>query len=537
MLLKLPNIFFIIFFCFLLSFNTEVKGEPLRAAAISEIKGVYLQNTLLFETDRGFNRVTVGDAKIAGARALSPRQLLIKGYTPGRTNLIIWYIGDTSPKIYNFKVEIDPKMLADVEALIKKLVPFSRVRAIPVNKELLLEGEVESQRDLQRVLQIACAFFSYKKQKKGEKGEEGKSSQTFYVGSGSGGGESDDEGEGQLEQNLDMSLAIKSNLIVLKGCQQVQLEVKIAEVSRSTMKKMGLSFLNNRDWGVGVFPTGSTSGTLDNSPLRTTVTSTGGGVATVSSTGGNTLESGADIASPFGAAFQVLLHSFNDNSLAILSILKGQGLARILATPTIVTMSGQPARFNVGGEFPVPTTDSDGSTNIDYKEYGVLLEFTPTVIGKETISLKIAPQVSSPDWSLGTTSGGVSVPGVKTRTAQSTLELKDGQTFVMAGLLKEESHVVINKIPGLGDLPFIGILFTSKEVEKNETELVIIVTPRLVRPLNRNEVVALPGDDLHDKVSDLDFFLLNRTSKKKKVAYNKDKNDIPPFKGEIGFVR
>ena len=537
MLFKLRNIFFIIFFCFLLSFNTEVRGEPLQAAAISDIKGVYLQNTLLFETDRGFNRVTVGDAKIAGARALSPRQLLIKGLTPGYTNLIIWYIGDTSPKIYNFKVEIDPKMLADVEALIKKLVPFSKVRAIPVNKKLLLEGEVESQRDLQRVLQIAGAFFSYKKQKKGEKGEEGKSSQTFYVGTGSGGG-GDDENSGQLEQNLDMGLAIKSNLIVLKGCQQVQLEVKIAEVSRSTMKKMGLSFLNNRDWGVGVFPTGSTNGMLDNSPLRTSITSTSGGVSTVSSTGGNTLESAAEIASPFGAAFQVLLHSFNDNSLAILSILKGQGLARILATPTLVTMSGQPARFNVGGEFPVPTTDSEGSTSIDYKEYGVLLEFTPIVIGKETISLKIAPEVSSPDWSLGTSSGGVSVPGVKTRSAQSTLELKDGQTFVMAGLLKEESHVVINKIPGLGDLPIIGTFFTSKEVEKNETELVIIVTPRLVRPLNRNEVAALPGDDFNDNVSDLDFFLLNKTVKKKSVVYNnKDKNDIPPFKGEIGFVR
>jgi len=105
-------------------------------------------------------------------------------------------------------------------------------------------------------------------------------------------------------------------------------------------------------------------------------------------------------------------------------------------------------------------------------------------------------------------------------------------------LLKEESHVVINKIPGLGDLPLIGTFFTSKEVEKNETELVIIVTPRLVRPLNRNEVAALPGDDFNDNVSDLDFFLLNKTVKKKSIVYNnKDKDDIPPFKGEIGFVR
>ena len=168
MLSKLCNIFFIIFFCFLISINTEVSGEPLQAAAISDIKGVYLQNTLLFKTDRAFNRVTVGDARIAGARALSPRQLLIKGLNPGWTNLIIWHNDNIPAQFYDFKVEIDPKMIGDVEKLIKKLVPASRVRLIPANEELLLEGEVESLEDMQRVLQIATAFFSSKKKKKGK---------------------------------------------------------------------------------------------------------------------------------------------------------------------------------------------------------------------------------------------------------------------------------------------------------------------------------------------------------------------------------
>ena len=252
--------------------------------------------------------------------------------------------------------------------------------------------------------------------------------------------------------------------------------------------------------------------------------------------GGDVLESAAEIASPFGAAFQVLLHSVKDDSLALLSVLKGQGLARLLATPTLVAMSGQTARFNVGGEFPVPATDSEGSTNIDYKEYGVLLEFTPTVIGKETISLKVAPQVSSPDWTIGTTAGGVSVPGVKSRTASTTLRLKDGQTFVMAGLLKEESHVVTNKIPFLGDIPIMGTLFTSKEVEKNETELVIIVTPRLVKPLNKNEVAALPGDLIQDNISDLDFFFFNKTHNKMRPK-EPEKKSRPGFEGQLGFAR
>ena len=519
------NIFLLSCCSFVLASNKIIKPVP-------EIKGVFLGKTFLFETKHDFKRIVVGDARIANVRAISTRQLLIKGLNPGWTNLIIWYNDKIPPQFYDFKVKIDPKMIAEVETLIKKLVPASRVRLIPANQELLLEGEVYSLEDMHRVLQIATAFFSSKKKKKGTKAEEGQSSTTINIGTDKSGSDSI-EGGSQLEDNLDMTVAVKNNLIILKGCQQVQLEVKIAEVSRSNMKKMGLSFLNNENWSIGVFPTGNASGKMTNEPVRAIRTITSGGIIDQES-GGSFIESATEIASPFGAAFQVLLHSSKNNSLAMLSILKGQGLAKLLATPTLVTMSGQTASFNVGGEFPVPTTDSVGSTSISYKEYGILLKFTPTVTDKETIILKVSPEVSSVDWSLGTASGGVAVPGLKSRTAHATLQLKDGQTFVMAGLLKEESHVVTSKIPFLGDLPVFGVLFTSREVEKNETELVIIVTPRLVQPLNKSELVSLPGENLINSVSDFEFFFLNKTGKETGFK-DRDKKSTPKFTGEIGF--
>ena len=510
-------------------YSFPVLAETTQAVSVPELKKIFLGRTVLFGVKKDFYRVAVGDAKIASVRAVSKRQILIKGSRPGWTNLIIWY-RDNTVKVYDFRVKIDPKMISDVEDLIKKLVPTSAVHVVPANQDLLLEGEVESMEDMQRVLQIVSAFFSFKEKRRGEEGEEGKSSTTINIGTGTNNNYETNENERQLEQNLDMTVAIKNNLIILKGAQQVQLEVKIAEVSRSSMKKLGLGFLNNRDWSIGVFPAGKVSGEMSlakHSPTDSSESSTTAA-----------LSSAAEIASPFGAAFQVLLHSSSDDSLAILSLLKGQGIARMLATPTLVTMSGQTASFNVGGEFPVPTTDSEGQTTINYKEYGVILRFTPTIVGKETITLNVSPEVSEPDWSVGTASGGVAVPGVKTRKGHSTLQLKDGQTFVMAGLLKEDSYSVINKIPFLGEIPIIGTLFTSKEYQKKETELVIIVTPHLVRPLNRGEVPPLPGEDIMDNVSDIDFFLLNRTMRNIGMGNkNWSEKTKPAFAGEMGFER
>ena len=135
-------------------------------------------------------------------------------------------------------------------------------------------------------------------------------------------------------------------------------------------------------------------------------------------------------------------------------------------------MSGQEAEFLVGGEFPVPMESGDGQTTIDYKTFGIMLRFTPMVVAPETITVQVEPEISNVDYSLAVTSGGVSVPGLKTRRGSTTLQLKDGQTFVMAGLLQEDISTVVNKVPFLGDIPYLGGLFTSKQFQKNESELI-----------------------------------------------------------------
>lgn len=519
---RFRSVFGLVFLVVVLpAFGGNARGGqgPVFMRSVAELGKVFLGRTFVLNTAKPVERVVVGDGRIARVRAVSTSQILVKGLRAGWTNLVIWYKGEEMPSVFDMKVEADPGQIQEVESLIKRLVPKSSVRLVPAGSELILEGTVTSQEDLQRVLQITASYFRYKHDGEEREEEQAKSSTTINISTGGYVGPYGEEG-GQLLRNVELTVAVRNNLIVLKGAQQVQLEVRIAEVSRSGIKRMGLNFLNNNKWAIGISRGGGMEGSMTGSS-KSSDDGAAGGTDIL-----KTLTSEAGIASPFGAAFNILVHSLKGDTLAILSLLKGQGLAKLLASPTLVTMSGQEASFRVGGEFPIPITDRDGGTTVQYKEYGITLRFTPYVVGEETITLEVHPEVSAPDWSLGTASGGVAVPGVTSRTGYTTLQLKDGQTFVMAGLLKDESHLVVNKVPFLGDIPILGALFTSKDFQRNETELVVVVTPRLVRPLNREEVVSLPGEGLARDVTDLDFFLLNRTDMK-----------LPEYSGKIGFAR
>ena len=442
--------------------------------------------SFLLRTDYPITRASVADEKIADVRLITQTQLLlVSTQNTGSTNLIVWH-GDNHAEVYRVSVSVPAALVDVVDAQIKRHVPNARIGVTQSEKGLMLSGEAQGAADLRRILDLAGS----------------------YAGA----------------ENV-------SNMIEVLGDQQVQLEVKVAEVSRSGVKQLGLGFLNNSDWNVGLFPSGSidaaSSGSNEFSSVPTTIETehydpvtnvydkySGPGDSNFdSSTIAQSLVSSAAMSSPYGSAFQILVHSVNNDSVGIISLLKGQGVARILAKPTLVAMSGQPAEFLVGGEFPVPTTSSDGQTNIDYRNFGVMLKFTPVVLGQETISIQVEPEVSEPDYTYLVYSGGVAVPGLKTRRASTTLRLKDGQTFVMAGLLEEKTSTVISKVPFLGEIPILGTLFTSKEYQNMETELVILVTPRLARPLNPEEIGPLPGDELDDDVDDFEFFILNKLFK------------------------
>lgn len=474
------------------------KDDPARCRIDIE-----LHKSLVKRTDRPITRISIADPLIADYHLVTPTQiLLITKEKIGTTNLIVWYDEETI-EVFEVRVFVPGDLIQSIQAALHTIVPRARIRISQGRSGLMLFGEVGGQETLDTVLKVVSSHV-----------------QAF------------------------------TNLISVRGSQQVQLSVRIAEVSRSGIKQMGLGFLTNKDWTVGVFPSGGLAGASVASrsrsggqvPVASTTSITDPTTGLVTTTTSTTiadqaadtvtreLGSAAVVTSPFASAFQLALHSLNDDFLAVLNVLKGQNLARILASPTLVTMSGQEASFLVGGEFPVPIQGKDNQTTVQFKTFGIMLRFTPMVVAPETITVQVEPEISNVDYSLAVVSGGVGVPGVRTRRGSTTLQLKDGQTFVMAGLLQEDLATVTNKVPFLGDIPYLGTLFTSKEFRKNESELMIIVTPRLVRALNPEEVPPLPGEDRMGVVSDTDFFLKNRNEST--PGSGKDLPETEPGHGE-----
>ncbi len=216
-----------------------------------------------------------------------------------------------------------------------------------------------------------------------------------------------------------------------------------------------------------------------------------------------------------------------------MNLLKGRGLIRILAEPTLVARSGQSANFLVGGEVPIPISQggaSLGSITVRFKEFGVGVEFTPTVLDANRIHMEVTPEVSEPDFTLGTAVNGTTVPGFRTRRASTGVELGDGQAFAIAGLLSDTVRESSSQYPLLGDIPVLGTLFRSKQYSRNETELVMIVRPRLVKPLD-GERPPLPTDNFVEP-SDWEFYLTNAMEGRAKKAGKSA--DLEPAGGMFG---
>ncbi|SIT65630.1 pilus assembly protein CpaC [Ectothiorhodosinus mongolicus] len=259
------------------------------------------------------------------------------------------------------------------------------------------------------------------------------------------------------------------NLLQVGGGQQVMLEVRIAEVKRNSLKALGIS---------------------------TTITGSSGSRTAEISTG-----------LPLSVTpFVDGLFTWPDLLLR-LEALETRGLAKTLAEPNIVALSGQEGSFLAGGEFPVPVLQSGGSDaiTVEFKEYGVGLLFTPMVLSSSKINLRLQTEVSTIDFENATSVAGTSVPALNTRRTGTTIELADGQSFVIAGLLQENMNNVLNQVPGLGSVPILGALFRSTEFRRNETELAIVVRARLVAPSTAD--VRLPTDNIIAP-SDIDQYLL-----------------------------
>jgi pilus assembly protein CpaC len=192
---------------------------------------------------------------------------------------------------------------------------------------------------------------------------------------------------------------------------------------------------------------------------------------------------------------------------AMVSLLESSGLAKLLAEPTLVAMSGQEAKFLAGGEIPVPYSSGLGQATVLWKKFGILLNFTPTVVDEKTIHLKLAAEVSDLDYSRSVSIGGYTVPGLTSRQSETTVRMEDGQSFAIAGLLSNKVRSQIDRIPLLGDLPIIGMLFRSVDYRRDESELLVVVTARLARPLAPHEMPTLPTEGEMNDPSDMGLFL------------------------------
>jgi pilus assembly protein CpaC len=281
------------------------------------------------------------------------------------------------------------------------------------------------------------------------------------------------------------------------------LEVRFVEATRNAGRDLGVQWnvfgqnnvanIGNRNAnsGTGVFstPTSGSTGMSTSTPLALAGVLSG--------------------TAPFGVIVSKLVAAGVQTDV-IINALEQKGVARSLAEPNLVALSGDTASFLAGGEYPIPVPGSLGTVTIDYKRYGVGLAFTPTVLSGGLINMKIEPEVSQLDFTHMVTIAGLSVPPLIVRRASTTVELRDGQSFVIGGLLQSVGQNSISQMPWLGDMPVLGSLFRSASYQKQETDLAIIVTPRLVRPARPGDVIKTPLDT-SQPVNDVDLFLMGKT--------------------------
>ena len=384
-------------------------------------------------TDRAIGKALVGNEEIADVLPISERSVYVLGKKMGTTSLTLY--GRDNRVLAVMDVAVGP----DVESLrtqFEQLIPGQTIDARISNDAVILSGLVSDPGAADRAAQIAKAYAGDK----------------------------------------------VINLITVGGSQQVMLEVRFAEVNRQIGEQLAVQGFGLSDGGTFDAVTGATAQLVPD-PV------TGVGVTRLNA-----------ITDTFGI-FRKVFSVGSLNIEGILNSLERKGLVKTLAEPTLLALSGERASFLAGGEFPVPVLQSGSGNNnaitVEFKPFGVSLGFTPTVLGDKVINLVVEPEVSSIDPSASVTISGLVVPGLQTRRASTTVELRDGESFAIAGLLRRDFQTTIRQLPILGSIPILGALFRSSSFQKGETELLIVVTPRLVAPIRPNQVV-LPTDRVKD---------------------------------------
>ena len=452
--------------------------------------------------------VTIGSPAVADVVLRTPRRISILGVAPGQTDAV-FFDGMGKP-ILRLDIRVDQDWVA-VAQTIARVLPNSRVSVVAVNNSLILTGQVMNASDADKAQQIAAQFV--------------------------------DKPERVV------------NMVSIAGKDQVMLKVRVVEVQRTSIKQLGFNLgaalgqMGGNQivqalaptWGVnGALLGGLTGGlALDTTkqPELQVPCDAGLGQATCFSVIHGPQDAGNwDTATLHDTAGSKGLNKAN----ATIQAFERAGLVRTLAEPDLTAVSGEPAKFLVGGEFPVPTgQDTQGRVVIEFKPFGVGLGFTPIVLSDGRISLKLSTEVSeltnegafSISTGTGTTAATLVIPALKVRRAETTVELPSGGALMIAGLLQDETKQNLDSLPGLMNLPVLGTLFRSRDFQNGETELAIIVTPYLVKAANPNDLQT-PADGLQ-LANDAQTILLGHLNKVYKAPASTADG---AYQGPYGYV-
>jgi len=388
---------------------------------------VMVGKSLLINTTERLKRVSVTDAGVADAIVVTPTQILVHGRSAGEVSLLIWDELERS-RSFDLRVDVDVSAAAEEE---KRVFPDEEITVTPSRSAIVLSGHVSTEDIAKRAGMIAEAY----------------------------------------SKNVVNVLTFGP-----VGAQEVLLEVKFAEVDRTAITQLGVNFISTGATNtVGTATTGQfggiSTGTLTDSFPTTTDPRVFGTTDTISN------------------VLNLFLFRPDIHFGAVIQALQQKNLLQILAEPNLIAVNGKEASFLAGGQFPFPIVQPGAgftAVTISFKDFGVKLQFTPVIMPNGNIHLKVAPEVSTLDFTNALTISGFTVPALSTRKAETEFELQDGQSFVIAGLMDNRVTNITSKIPGIGDIPILGDLFRSKNLQKSKTELMVLCTVRRVSPSTQN---------------------------------------------------
>ena len=474
---------------FSISGNASASNHLNSSMAI-ESMSVSLYKSHIVSLDRPIKKISVGNPDIADILIMKSREVYVLGKALGTTNVLLWDSNGTLVKAFDVEVTHDLRVIREK---LHEYLPDETIDVSTSQGAIILNGHVSNMSAMDTAYQVAKSFAMQDKAIKND------------------GGSGDQPGVDVI------------NLLSIGDSQQVMLKVTIAEMQRSLIKKWDMRFkslfVGSDRWTMG----GVNGGAAFPDAVFASET-IGGGLES------DIFQAGNGIVGPAISEFQASPMTIDDKGLFAsflsddfffmfsLEAAKNTGLAKILAEPTLTTLTGQDASFISGGEFPIPVNNGDDGITVQYKDFGVGVNFLPTVLSNDRIHLDLNLSVTEISTAnavfvgVGGTNSTYVIPGLTKRSAQSSVELADGQTIAIAGLMNENMRDLVSKFPLLGDLPIIGSLFRSKDFQKGETELVILVTPTLAKPIDRTSI-TLPTDG-YVEPNDLEFYLMGKTIQK-----------------------